>query len=309
MQQQQYIKPGSDQHRQLITASKIPAIIGVDNFTTPQKLWLQMTGQIQPEPTNDAMMRGHIQEDSILEWFFQMERPDITKVAGETTWINPAHTWCAANTDAHGTDDQGRMWFVEAKSVARHNRAWGKPGTDQVPEKVWAQVQFQRWVADHFDGPDVYGTAVIKHGPYVDQYDTYYVDYDPQAAQQLADTAHQFWLSIQDPNGTPPEPVAQRDEHKWAAKIHPDIEQDAHWEISAELASAYIAARQGTKNSQALEDKAKADILRAMGNARTAEHNGLTIAYRRPTKTGVSLYPPQREITLDDLNHTATNAA
>lgn len=307
--QQHTIKPGTQEHLRIITASKVPAILGVDNFTTPQKLWLQMTGQIEPEPTNDAMVRGHIQEPSILNWFFTQVRPDITQIAGETTWTNPAHNWCAANTDAHGADEDGRIWFVEAKSVARHNRAWGEPGTDQVPEKVWAQVQFQRWVADYLGGPNVAGTYVIKHGPYVDQYDTYLVPYNRPAADKIAHQCHQFWETTQDPQGQPPAPIAQRGEHQWAAKVFDGIDADLHWPISYDMAAAYITARQATKDAQAEEDKAKADILRAMGEARTAEYNGLTIAYRRPVKKGVALYPPQRQITLEDLNATAATAA
>lgn len=300
MQTTHYIKPGTPEHQKLITASKIPAILGVDNFTTPAKLWLQMTGTIGPEPTNNAMRRGHIQEPSILEWFYQIEHPELTRVAGETTWTNPNYPWAAANTDSHATTPDGGTVFIEAKSVARPNHTWGKPGTDQVPEKVWAQVQFQRWVADHINAPNITTTYVIKHGPYVDQYDTYEVPYNPTAAAEIARRAKHFHDSLTDPHGCPP-PTEAKNEHRWFAQAHPDINPNTHWDISYDMAAEYINARENQDQATKRMDKAKADILKAIGTARTATHNGHTIAYRRATKNSVSLYPPTRAVTIDDL--------
>lgn len=305
--QQQYIKPGSPHHLRIITASKVGIILGVSDFQSPAQLWLTMTGRIDPEPADDAMLRGSIQEASILEWFYTVEHPELTRLAGETTWINPNYDWCAANTDSHARAEDEEIIFVEAKSIARDKGTWGTPGTDEIPEAYWAQVQFQMWVADHLDGPGVTRCYVIKHGPYVDQYDTYEVHYQPRAAQKIADQCKAFYDSLSDPDGCPPAAV-HKGEHRWFAKVHPDINRDQHWDINRDLAEAYVLAREQQALAIAKVDKAKADILRAMGNARTAEYCGLTIAYRRPTKTGVSLYPPQRDITVTDLNHAESAA-
>lgn len=294
------ITPGSAQHRRLITASKIGAIFGVDEFTTPAQLWGMMHDLVPPKETTPAMMRGHIQEASILDWFYTVEHPELKKVAGETTWTNPNHDWCCANTDSHATTPTGQTVFVEVKSIARPNRTWGEPGTEEVPEKYWLQVQFQMWMTNYLGGEEVELTYLVKHGPYVDQYDIYPIRYDPHAAGEIATRAYDFYRLDE----CPP-PTQHREEHKFFGRMNPEIDRELNWEINQELATQYITAAEAVKNAQAEESRTKAEILKAMGKARTATCNGVTIAYRRTTKTGISLYPPQRKPTIDDINQQA----
>ena len=294
------IIPGSEQHRTMITASKIGAIFGVDPYTTPAQLWGMMHGISTPPEPNAAMMRGHIQEASILDWFYRMEHPELTKLAGETTWMNPNLDWCCANTDSHARTPDGAIVFVEAKSIARPNSTWGKPGTEEVPEHYWLQVQFQMGLTHHIDGEEVTLTHIVKHGPYIDQYDIYPIPYAPLAFAEIIRRADEFRQLTE----CPP-PTAHREEHKFFAKFHPDIDRDLDWEINESLATAYITASEAVKTAQAEESRAKAEILKAMGKSRTATCNGVTIAYRRETKTGISLYPPQRKPTIEDITKKA----
>lgn len=206
--------------------------------------------------------------------------------------------WAAANTDAHALTSTGETVFVEAKSIARDgNGEWGKPGTDQIPLYYFVQVIWQMHMTHHAEGTKVTRTYVVKHGPWIDQYDVYPIDYDPQVAGMITAKAHEFWQSIKNPEGCP-EPSDMVGEHQKFSKIHADIEPDFDWEISEELAADYLTAKGDKKQAQAREDGAKARILKAMGTARTATCNGVTIGYRRPTKNGVSFYPPQKNITL-----------
>lgn len=294
--------PGTPEHRQTMTASKIGAALGISPFQSPASLWLLMTNRIDPDPTTPPMRRGHNQEASILEWFFTELHPELTQLAGETTWTHPGLPWAASNTDAHAVTPGGEVVFVEAKSIARDsNKEWGKPGTDQIPLTYFVQVMWQMHMTHHPAGEKVTRTYVVKHGPFVDQYDVYPIDYDLLTATNIEQRAHTFWLSVQDPDGCP-EPSNMVGEHQKFSRLHADIEPDFDWEISLELATEYILAKDDKKDAQAREDGAKARILKAMGTARTAMCNGVTIGYRRPTKNGVSFYPPQRAVTLKDIN-------
>ena len=296
-----HLKPGSTKWRTTITGSKLAAILGISPYQSPARAWLEMRGDIDPEPTNPAMMRGTIQEASILEWFFTITRPDIEKLADETTFTHPDLEWAAANPDAVANED-GQIVFIEAKSIARDGGTWGTPGTDQVPLYYYTQVIWAMHMTHHDGGHRVRRTYIIKHGPYVDQYDVYPIDYDPMVGQELQARAHEFYLSLSDDDGLPPA-SEMAGEHKVFAKIHPDIDRDLNWEINPELAAEYIKARQWSKDAEARESRVKAEILRVMGNARSAVCNGHTVAYRRPTRNGVSLYPPQRLPELIELTN------
>lgn len=300
------ITPGSAEHRRLVTASKVGAIIGVSPYQSPAAMWLLIAGQVDPEPPTEAMRRGTNQETHILDWFFTELHPELDRQAGETTWTRPDMDWAAANTDAHATTPDGDVVFIEAKSVARDsNNEWGEPYTDEIPLTYYVQTLWSMHMTHHQDGPQVTRTYVVKHGPWIDQYDVYLVDYDPQVALALEGQCHTFWRSLQDPAGCP-EPSNMVGEHQRFTKLHEGIDQGFDWEISHDLAADYLRAKADKKNAQAREDGAKARILKAMGTAHTASCNGITIGYRRPTKNGVSFYPPQKHITLDHITPAAT---
>ena len=289
-----------------ITGSKIAPILGISPWESPAHIWAVMRGDLPPVETTDAMLRGTIQEDSILWWFFNQLRPDITQTSGEVTITRPDMPWAAANPDAAGVED-GATVYVEAKSVARDNGAWGTPGTDEIPLHYMVQVMWQMHMSHGPDGDKVRRCYVVKHGPYVDQYDYYVVDYSIVHALDITNRVKAFYDTLDDDTACPA-PIELPDEHRTFARLHPDIERDLSWEISRDHAEAYVRARLDVKAAEARESKAKADILHAIGTARTATYQGLTIAYRRPTKKGVALYPPQRTITPEDLSTAATAA-
>ncbi|GEM_PF-1145819 len=305
------ILPGSDEHSHLITGSKIAAILGISPFKPQAVLWHQMRGLGPADEPTDAMRRGTIQEDSILAWFFQVLRPDITQTSGEVTITHPDIEWAAANPDATGIED-GRTIFVEAKSIARAKTSdeynepaadeWGEPGTDEIPTYYYVQVMWQMHLSHHDRGDNVTRTYVVKHGPWVDQYDVYPINYDPTIGHELQRRAEWFHDTLT-LDTCPVEISNIVGVHTFFSKLHPDIEPTSDWEISEELAVDYLTAKAQKKEAQAHEDGAKARILKAMGTARTASCHGHTLAYRRPTKTGVSLYPSQNLPTIDQITN------
>lgn len=302
-----HILPGSDEHRRLVTGSKISAILGLSKFETPAELWHRMRGDVPPQESTPAMRRGHNQEDSILSWYFTEMRPDLEQTSGEQTFTRPDLPWAAANPDAVATEDAHSV-FIDAKSIARDGGEWGKPGTDQVPLYYVTQMMWAMHMTHGPDGLGVTRTYIVKHGPYVDQYDEYFVDYDPTLAAKIEQRCYAFHLSLADEDGCPP--ITDRaGTHRVFAKLHPDIVPDSVWEISPTVARDYLAARDRTKAAQAAEDGAKARILTAMGTAKTAVCGGVKIGYRRPTKNGVSFYPPQRPVDVADLPDQQEDAA
>ena len=81
----QPLKPGTAEWRKLITASKVATIMRRSPWETRAELWHRMTGTAPGQEVTPAMMRGTIQEDSIIRWFFEMLRPDIAQQSGEVT--------------------------------------------------------------------------------------------------------------------------------------------------------------------------------------------------------------------------------
>ena len=309
-----HITPGSEQHRRLITASKVASILvgkdgkSISPYVTGAELWHRMRGELPEQESTPAMRRGHNQEASILAWFFTELRPDLEQTAGETTFTRPDLPWAAANPDAVALED-GHTVFIDAKSIAHGDDEWGKPESGEVPLYYAAQMLWAMHMTHGEGGLHVTRAYVVKHGPYVDQTDWFYVDYDAHLAQWIEDACRTFYESLSDDDGCPP--ITERSGlHKEFAKLHPDIRPDLVWEISPELAREYAVAKEESKAAQAREDTAKARILEAMGNAKTAVCGGQKIGTRQGYKSGtISFRPAQKTIRIDDLPDTHTQAA
>lgn len=300
--------PGSPEHMRLITASKIPAILGVSEWESPAMLWRRMRGEETGPDVNDAMRRGHNQERSILEWFFEVMRPDFEWVAGETTIMRPDLPWAAAAPDSvakvHTPENDPFIEypiFVEAKSVARDMGKWGKPGTDQVPMGYLAQAMWQMHISHGMGGQRVRRVHMVKHGPFVDQWDEYIIDYNPELAARIEKVAYDFWVSLGD-DGACPDPSAIRGEAAVFARMHPEIQRESEWQAPPDRAIMFHDARNREKQAKLDVERSKAMILRDMGSARVAKVGDLVVARRQPTKKGVSLYPPQGDLTAEDIH-------
>lgn len=62
--------PGSPEWARIVTASKIPTILGVNPFETEYELWMIMSGMVQPEELEgDHLKWGHLAEESLVRWW------------------------------------------------------------------------------------------------------------------------------------------------------------------------------------------------------------------------------------------------
>ncbi|WP_018296498.1 YqaJ viral recombinase family protein [Corynebacterium lubricantis] len=62
--------PGSPEWARIVTASKIPTILGVNPFETEYELWMIMSGMVQPEQLEgDHLEWGHLAEESLVRWW------------------------------------------------------------------------------------------------------------------------------------------------------------------------------------------------------------------------------------------------
>ena len=132
-------EPGSREWHRLITASKVPAILGLSPWQSPYSLWMEMAGRVERHGETTTTRRGHYLEPAILAWWHD-QHPDAWAVRIDE-WVS-AVPWGGATLDALALMDDGSQVIVEAKSAA-YRDDWGAPGTDEIPEHYKAQVLWQ----------------------------------------------------------------------------------------------------------------------------------------------------------------------
>lgn len=260
--------PGSPEWLQVMSASKIAAVLGLSPWESRFSLWHRMAGMVGDD-SNDSTRRGHYLESGILSWFAD-QHPDW-QIAKTGTWLHPERAWQAATPDSIVVLPDGTHELVEAKTHAEMDK-WGDPGTDDVP--VYYRVQAM-WQLDTL-GLQRCHLAVLM--PFL-TFQPYVIEYNPTEAMLMRDAAVDFLADLA--NGNRPPIDGSDATYQVIRQLHPDINGDDK-EIPGYLASAY--RRACTAYAEAKRDKQglTSEILDTLGQARYATWQGERVAMRVP---------------------------
>ena len=279
--------PGTPEWAQTVSASKIPALLGLSQFETPYSLWAQATGRsegVAPDP--EIIDRGNVVEPGLLNW--------VGGHLPEGQRVSPGGTFYVSRNPAHTATPDGIVWdkdnhlvaLVECKTAA-NGKEWGQPGTAEIPPAYLAQCAWQMFVTG---ARLVYVPALVNPGI---RLNLWIVEWEDVADQMPALVrAADAWLAhVRD--DTPPDFdghevtwAAARDVHRHE---HPDIDPDGITALDAWDAHELVAAKAAKKAADARLNQAQAVALTAAAGARTlVDESGAVIARvtARRTKTG-----------------------
>ena len=261
---------GSPDWVKSVTASKVPAILGLSPWRSPYSLWMQMSGRIDATPETTTTRRGHYLEPAILDWW---EDAHQGRVALTDLWVSTI-PWGGATLDGLAyTDDLDMCVIVEAKSAA-YRDGWGAPGTDEIPEHYKAQVLWQLAMCP--EAERAYVAVLFGQGL---EFAEYVVERDPATEEALVRICAEFHASL-DAEMPPPldDTVAT---YETMRRLHPGID-GTDVAIPKTLARRYVRAQASAKKAEARARARKTEVLARMGDARTASWDGITVARRQP---------------------------
>lgn len=264
------ITPGSAEWLQVMSASKIAAVMGLSPFESRFSLYHRMTGLVADEDSPEKR-RGHYLEPAIAAWFAD-QRPDLA-VRTTGTWVHCEREWQVASPDRIAVDAAGNVECVELKSWATVD-GWGEPGTDDIPVGIRCQVM---WQLDTL-GLQRCHVAVIL--PFL-EFQAYLVEYDPAEAAVLRDAAAAFLGDIA--NGVRPPIDGSDATYQVVRQLHPDID-GTDKEIPGYLASAYRRACDTYRDAKTEKQGLTSEILDLLGQARYATWQGERVAMRVPSR-------------------------
>lgn len=274
--------PGSPEWLKIITASKIPSILGISRFKSQFSLWHEMAGTVTSEPIGKAQQDdfdyGHAAELAAAE-YWRYKNPGWKLSRGEVQYTNDALGFPnAATVDARGSRGSKRRG-VE-KKTARDLAEWGDDGSGEVPADYTAQVIWQQIVTGWLDPSDVvlwpqYGKPKI-----------YTIAHDPVVAELILDRVREWNASLA--AGIPPELDDSLSTYATVRRLHPDID-DREVQLDPNLAHDYLTTVAEEKDVAKRLTGVKSRVLDAMAGARTAKTGGLLIATRGPHGKGIAL--------------------
>lgn len=238
-----------EQRRKHLGASDIPVMLGLVPQKSAYDLWLEKTGQLEPQPETEAMRLGTLLEPIILD---EAER-ELGKLL-RNQYRRAKGLPIAANCDAilRATGEP-----VEAKSSGITGPVygpWGDADTDEVPDSAIVQVQVQMLCtkADIAHIMAWVGSRVFVR---------YRVQRNESLIAQLVGRAKSFWACVE--ANVPPSdshPTLEtlkrvRREPESVVNLPDDLLR--RWKVAAEV----------EKMAKSDVDGAKAAILEALGTA------------------------------------------
>lgn len=158
-----------------VSASRVPAMLGMDSRCSPLTLYLRMRGELGDEPDNEAMLQGRFYERATAE--IACHKYGMKLVEGfeqKTLTCGPL----SGHPDFLAIDEHGKLVILEVKNpfFSYLGDGWGEPGSDEVPTAYFIQsltychLFREWWAASHTEAArllvDGKFDAIAEGSPY-----------------------------------------------------------------------------------------------------------------------------------------------
>lgn len=268
--------PGTPEWAKNLSASKVPAVLGLSPWTSQRTLWHQMRGEVEPEKIDPSLDRfGHMAELMLGPWWEESGEGRILG-AHDVTYTNDAG-WIAT-LDWEGTDQDGPC-IIECKTTRNLDDWADEDGNPAVPAHYEAQVRFQMGVSG------IRRAYVVVLGPF-HQVEEYVIEHDEEMWQAIAARCIDWMGSL---DGEAPDLDDTVSTWRTMRKLHPDIEKGEEVEIDAKLATSILDAKHELEDAEMKLRSYQIVALDLMGRAQKLTCNGEKIADRRNGAHGVNL--------------------
>lgn len=187
------------EEKRLVGASDMPALLSLSPWSGPVAVWARIVHGWEGNTTSD-MSAGNAAEDYNRALYRQETGYTL---AGPSKWRHPLYPWLRCSPDDTATDTPDGRRGVELK---RYNYldGWGAAGTDEVPQDIWVQVQFQGGMAldlGEWDTGDVDVSGLLRG-----QHRLYHVPHVPEVWGRCVEATERFWRDFVVPKRCPEGP-------------------------------------------------------------------------------------------------------
>lgn len=244
---------------QWIGSSDVPALLGVDRYRNISDLWLEKTGQVELTVTSNAAADwGDRLEPVICQWLGERVGEEVVRGEHRTSADGILRAQLDGLLAAPNETVEVKTSGLLNPMFRADSEGWGEDGTDSVPYRVIAQVQFALMLAG---APRGHVAAFLGGGVGPRHY---VIEAMPELQAEIERRARWFWTEHV-LKRVPPTEIPHID--TLSALRREDGKTVA---IDEELAFRFAEADASAKEASEAKDQVKAAVLHAMGDADTA---------------------------------------
>lgn len=180
-------------------ASDASTILGLNKYKTPIALWLEKTGQVEPEDISgkEAVHFGNVLEDIVAQEYAR--RNELTVRKHEQRIYSADWPFMSALLDRVIVEQDRPLEIKTTHELL--GKDWGDIDTDEIPDHPLVQVQHQMIVMQtEQPGLNSAAVAVLIGG---NKYRDYDIKFDIDLAQTIVTKEAEFWNCVE--NGIQPE--------------------------------------------------------------------------------------------------------
>ena len=257
-------------------SSDMAAILGCDPYRSPYDVWLDKTGKLQRDLTNEAMIAGNRFEGGVLEY----AEDELGELMPNVHRVHPDLP-LAANIDAVIINTKQPVECKTAGLFGPLNSEWGDPGTDAVPLQYIVQCHVHMMCLSNGADVDLCHLAAFLGGR---GFNMFRIERNPKLCELIAERSVAFWkqnvIAVKPPEGAPHIEVAKRVMRPQGSVVDIDPRLVTEWRDAVD---ARLAAEK-------IDEEAKENILASLGDAEIGDAGELgSVTYLEVHRKGYTV--------------------
>lgn len=188
-----------------VGASEVAAVLGIDKYTTPLKLYQLKVGEREPDPENAYTRAGHLLEDAVAQYFDDLSGHKVIKKTKADYIVRHPETeiiFCHPDREYYVQGRRSERAVLECKTTQM------TIDKDDIPKEWFCQLQYQLGTIYEATGKTKTGAiAWLQRGL---MFDFKEFDLVGDFYQYLKEEVIKFWLNHVVP-GIPPEAQTEDD--------------------------------------------------------------------------------------------------
>lgn len=169
-----------------VGGSDAPIVCGFSKFKSPMGLWLEKTGQVEPEEAGEAAYWGNVHEPVIAEEF-KRRHPEIRVQRRTKMYRSKKYPFIIGNIDRHIFCKDRGHGVLEIKTANEWLR--GEWASGNIPPAYRVQIQHYLYVTGY---EWAYVAVLIGGNKYVE----YVIDRDEDLIQMVVERERLFWQYV-----------------------------------------------------------------------------------------------------------------
>lgn len=232
----------NEERRNYIGGSDIAAVMGLNRYKTPLKVWLEKTGGIEPDDlsTNEKVYWGTRLEDIVAQEFSLRTGKQVRRQT--KTYQHPKYPFMVAHVDRLiiGTDE-----LLECKTASNYNKDWNDNG---IPQEYILQVMWYLGITGKKKGY----IACLINGSDFQQRE---IKFDENVFNLMVISAVKFWDMVQKLEA----PAVTADDGETLQRLYPSYVDDIQerQELEALIALRQQASQEKDDAKKQYDEKSK----------------------------------------------------